>query len=137
MIIIIGCGKRKSEHPQPAFKLYTGTQFQLTWRWATSIVAARDVRIFSAKYGLVEPMTVLHPYDLKMSRHGGVTADVLREQLKAIANEELIGVIGGEYRRILAEAGAVVRYPFRETLPDSRIGYLRQALTANMGKIPA
>lgn len=137
MKIIIACGKSKENRPLPARQLYTGSVFKAAWAWAASVAAVSDIRIFSARYGLLHPMDTVTPYNLRMAKGRGVSPEQLHTQVDALGDTDLVGVLGIEYRNRMEQAGVTVRYPFCETLPDGRFGYLIQALKANMGRIPA
>ena len=63
-IYLIGCSARKLPHAAPAAELYTGQAFKL----ARSLAMHKADRwaILSARHGLVEPHTVIEPYDLAL-----------------------------------------------------------------------
>lgn len=60
-IIIVGCGKAKGPHRAPARELYTGSLFRAARAYAEA--SGHPWLILSARHGLVEPATVLEPYD--------------------------------------------------------------------------
>lgn len=64
-IILVGCGKMKSEAAAPACDLYVGPLFRARFEYAS----ARGVPVFivSAKFGLVKPGDWLPPYDLTIA----------------------------------------------------------------------
>ena len=66
------CGSRKLDRPAPAGEMYVGSYDRACARAA----AARGGRvlIISAKHGLLDPATVIEPYDLRMGQPGSVTA---------------------------------------------------------------
>ena len=60
-VYLIACSAKKLPHAAPAAELYQGQAFKLA-----RALAARDASrwaILSAKHGLVEPDTVIEPYD--------------------------------------------------------------------------
>ena len=61
MIGLIACCGKKLDHPAPARDLYTSTLFKKSRAW----VESRCERWFvlSAHYGLVDPSTVIAPYN--------------------------------------------------------------------------
>ena len=60
-IVLVGCGKEKLQRPAKAKELYTGPLFRKARAYAEK---HGDLwRILSAKYGLVDPETVIAPYD--------------------------------------------------------------------------
>jgi hypothetical protein len=66
------CAARKLDRPAPARELYVSQLFEKASAYAT---AARDRRyVLSAKHGLVQPDTVLEPYDVRLgARHPTAT----------------------------------------------------------------
>jgi hypothetical protein len=60
-LVLIGCSKVKLPQAAPARLLYRGDLFQKSRAWA-EMRGARWL-VLSAKYGVVEPDTVLEPYD--------------------------------------------------------------------------
>lgn len=61
-VVVIPCSGLKLSYPAPARDLYTGTFFRKALALADRCDA--DLYIFSAKYGLIHPDTVIAPYDL-------------------------------------------------------------------------
>lgn len=64
VIAIVQCGARKLGHAAPARDLYTGPLFRSLRQCAEAI--ADRWYIASALHGLVEPSTVLEPYDVTL-----------------------------------------------------------------------
>lgn len=60
-VVVIPCGSSKLSYPAPARDLYTGPLFRKALALADRCDA--DLYIFSAKYGLLHPDTVIAPYD--------------------------------------------------------------------------
>lgn len=98
-MILISCGgkKLKTECPVQARYLYTGHFFSTMWKVASSLDA--DVRILSAKYGIILPNSMILPYDQKMDIN---TAKKMRSFYK---NFELIGyhLLPRTYAEAIAE----------------------------------
>lgn len=68
IIIIIGCGKAKVNRPEKrACLLYIGSYFSSCFRLARLLVGESNVRILSAKYGLLLCDDIIKPYDMKLS----------------------------------------------------------------------
>jgi len=65
MIGLIACSKTKAKKRCKASEMYTGAMFQLSVRlmekWKCPYM------IISAKYGLIDPDTIINPYELKMT----------------------------------------------------------------------
>ena len=68
VIGLVGCCRRKLPHPAPACELYASPLFRL----AAAYCAASCDRwfILSARHGLVEPTSVLAPYDQSLHALG-------------------------------------------------------------------
>lgn len=109
-IVVIACGAQKSDEPAPAGQLYTSPHFQLTYRAARKLAEDQGARvlILSALHGLVDPSTVLEPYDVKMGDAGSITPAVLAEQLDTINPTTITTLLPRAYRLALVRAGAVV-----------------------------
>jgi hypothetical protein len=65
-IVLVGCVKQKLDQPAEARTLYTSPLFRKGRAHAES--AGCPWFILSAQHGLVDPTTVLAPYDLRLSR---------------------------------------------------------------------
>ncbi|WBB94101.1 DUF6884 domain-containing protein [Verrucosispora sp. WMMC514] len=112
---VVPCGGAKLPHPAPARDLYVGSLFRHTL--AAAEQSARldgeaaglpaRVLILSALHGLVEPDTVLAPYDQRMDAPGSVTAARLAEQATALGIEwgaQVYALLPRPYLRRLDEA---------------------------------
>ena len=76
---IIPCGSAKTDHPTEARNLYTSTNFQAQLECAER--HCDFVFILSAKHGLVNPDSMVAPYDVKMGDEGDITVGYIPEQL--------------------------------------------------------
>lgn len=65
-VVLVGCVKTKLDRPAPARELYVSALFRRQRAYAEAV----GVRWFvlSAQHGLVDPDTVLEPYDLRLSQ---------------------------------------------------------------------
>lgn len=63
-LIVVGCGRTKSETACPAADLYTGGLFRAARSYAEA--QGRPWAILSALHGLIWPSTWVAPYDLSM-----------------------------------------------------------------------
>lgn len=66
-LCLLSCGKSKLPHAAKARDLYTGCLFRDALAYATHPGRFDDVRILSAKHGLLTLDQVVEPYDLKLS----------------------------------------------------------------------
>lgn len=74
-VVVIPCSGPKLSYPAPARDIYTGTMFRKALAVADRCDA--DLYIFSSKYGLLHPDTVIAPYELALWYNGN-----MREALK-------------------------------------------------------
>ncbi len=107
-IVVVGCGKLKMNHAAPARDLYTGQLFRAAREWAEANADAWC--ILSAKHGVIDPDTVVEPYDVRMQRGGG-SHDFLRQirhQFQAAPYSRHVQVIGKTVikPRVIILAGA-------------------------------
>ena len=65
-VALIGCGKQKAERTCAASEMYRSALFRAAWRWAS--LHCDQVFILSAKHGLLEPTTIIEPYDEALPR---------------------------------------------------------------------
>lgn len=81
-VVIVPCGGKKLPTAAPAGDLYVGSYHRACRRAA----AARGGRllILSALHGLLDPATIIEPYDLRMGQPGSVTPARVREQAAAL-----------------------------------------------------
>lgn len=105
-LVIIPCGSAKLDHAAPAAELYTGSMFLDALRTARTITADENIRILSAKHGLVRLDHVLEPYEMKMSDKDSVTGYRLVMQLVGLKFEgDLITFLPKAYLNRLTSAG--------------------------------
>ncbi len=92
-IALVACGKGKLDRPAPARELYNGVLF----RKASAYCEATSDRwfILSAKHGLIDPETIVEPYDLSLSHldHGERRAWAER----VVADLRNRGLMGAEF----------------------------------------
>ena len=80
-IVIIPCGGAKLETAAPAADLYTGSMFRDALKTARAMTSDDNIRILSAKHGLVKLDAILEPYDVKMGDTNSVSMDTLRKDI--------------------------------------------------------
>lgn len=103
MLVIIPCGGKKAAHATHAARLYQGSYFKACARYALSIAKPDQIRILSAKHGLLKLDEIIEPYDLRMGMKGCVTADQVREQAKAqnlLDEQDVTIVAGSDYAKV-------------------------------------
>lgn len=129
-IALVGCGKSKLDRAAPARELYTGNLFAAARAWAETF--ADRWFVLSAKYGLVDPDTVIEPYDLKLSSLSREERERWAEwtsaQVREIAPDDdtyslVIGLAGGDYLDALQNYGnGLWRWRMKEPLERKEIG---------------
>ena len=82
--VVIPCGGAKLDQPAPARELYTGSMFRDQLATALTMTTPEQIRILSAKHGLIALDTIVEPYDLKMGQKASVTSETLAAQLDAM-----------------------------------------------------
>lgn len=129
-LVIVSCGSSKRAEATQARRLYTGTNFLLTWRAAEALSPTEGILILSAKHGLIGPETVIEPYNIRMGRPGSVKLATLMRQAQTL------GVANA--RRVFILAGAAYAAPLSRIWPQARtplqglkpLGYRYQVLKA-------
>ncbi|GAA2717925.1 DUF6884 domain-containing protein [Micromonospora olivasterospora] len=81
-VVVVPCGSAKLDRPAPAGLMYTGS-YHRACRRAADRLGGRLV-ILSARYGLLDPDTVIEPYDLRMGQPGTVGVPTLRAQARRL-----------------------------------------------------
>ena len=131
MIVIVACGTKKRKEKSPAWKLYTGSYFQLCLRCASKWAKRKDIYIISAKHGIVTLDTELEPYDTHITSEDAVDINVIKSQMKRF---ELFGkhvvVFGGnDYVEVIQKVIPDAKAPLQELkIKDKRMGYQMQML---------
>lgn len=118
-LYLIACSGSKLDHAAPARELYTGQAF----RFAVRAAADGDFLILSAKHGIVDPSTMLEPYNVTLSTMSATerarwAADVA-EDLELYAHRPIVVLAGADY------AAACSRLP-RATYPLKGLGIGQQ-----------
>jgi len=135
-IIVIPCGGAKVAHRAPAHELYTGSMFRDQLNTALQLAPAANIRILSAKHGLLQLDELVDPYDLKMGDAGSISVEELSAQLSELDDElELEALLPKTYA---AKLEAATDRPVLNYFAGTRgIGYqkailrqLRQELAA-------
>lgn len=127
-LVVISCGGKKANHPAPAWKLYTGPYFRECRTAARALRATHGYRILSALHGLVEPSTVLAPYEKRMGQPGSVTAEVLRRQAEDSGLHDLEHVVILAGRDYVTAARAVWPHACAPLLEAPGLGHQRSLL---------
>lgn len=132
--VIIPCGGAKQKEACAAINLYIGAYFKINLRWAQSVAPAHQIKILSAKHGLLHLYKWLGPYDLKMGQPGSVDPLAVRRQGQemGLVGTRIYALGGGAYLNVLRRAGFKITAP-TEGLP---MGKQMERLKKNMGRLP-
>lgn len=111
-VVVIACGAKKLDRRAPAAELYTSANFRLHLRAAGALAAdlGGRVLILSALHGLVDPAAELEPYNVKMGDAGSIAADVLANQLEAIAPSSIHALLPRAYASALDVAAELAGF---------------------------
>ncbi|MCS3449805.1 hypothetical protein M2222_001374 [Bradyrhizobium elkanii] len=135
-VTFVSCVKTKSATPELAEYLYISPWFRMAREWARRNSERRF--ILSAEYGLIEPGTLVKPYERTLNRMS--TADRLawsKRVIGQIDERRLEGtwahVLAGEsYRRFLMEALEVrfdwVTVPMEGLMMGQQLSWLKSDL---------
>lgn len=113
-LVIIGCGARKQEYCCRAQQMYIGDLYVKALAYAKSVALDPDIRILSAKYGLLPLDRMICPYEKRIT-----TADkrgkthlvhIVRAQLCDLDCEDrdVLMLAGNDYAEFLQMAWAEV-----------------------------
>jgi hypothetical protein len=81
-LIIVSCGSAKVDYKTQARHLYVGGLFTLALKYALTQVDEKQIRIMSAKHGLLKLDDLVEPYKLRMGRPGSIVADKVKSQAR-------------------------------------------------------
>ena len=103
VLVIVGCSKKKLDHPAPVIELNQGQLFQAVRRLASH--HQFDLKILSGKHGLLGPEEIIEPYNQKIK----TKADIKRIQETMILRIDqlwrdydlIMTIMGKKYRAVL------------------------------------
>lgn len=128
-LLVQSCSKSKiqADKPVPALELYSGYYYKIIKKAKreNDLDPTIDLRILSAKHGLVEPDTELTPYDEKMdaNRARELRDDVKRDLKRHIRSgdyEEVLINMGRHYRAVIQGLNDEITIPIRTI--DGKLG---------------
>jgi cytoplasmic iron level regulating protein YaaA (DUF328/UPF0246 family) len=115
-IILVACCGPKLSQPSPAADLYVSSLFRKSRKYAERL---GRWFILSALHGLLDPATVIGPYDMTLTKMSAQERRAWGEEVRdQIENAELIefsliALAGAEYVKPLAAAGLTVAQPMK------------------------
>ncbi len=97
-LLIMACGKVKKQEPGKAINVYDGPSFKMVRGYLKSRNNHLDIKILSAKYGLIDYKDKISPYDLKLDMSSAeIYRVVFRSDFQKYAESyKEIFVLGGE-----------------------------------------
>ena len=117
-IIIIPCSATKNpvSGPTPARDLYTGSNFQGNLKAAIAQVGEANVRIMSAKHGLLTLDEKIEPYDVKMGSKESISQSQakqvkLTQQLQDLQGAQIETMLPQQYLKVLQKQAQFVQGP--------------------------
>jgi len=137
-VVVIPCGRAKLPHAAEAGRLYTGSAHRMA-RQAADAIAERTgarVLILSARHGLLDPSTVVEPYDETLTKRRALdgpapVARTAARQLAELAAPVVVSLAPNLYTDALAHACRVTGAQLLAPLAGSRgIGEQRGRLAA-------
>jgi hypothetical protein len=105
-LIVISCGSAKTDFMTNAEHLYVGTPFKLALRYAKTLVPRDQIKILSAKYGLLNLDDLVEPYKLRMGKPGSIVSEKVKSQAitQGIKAAPKVVVFGGiDYYNLCSE----------------------------------
>lgn len=134
-LVVIACGAAKLDRPAPAADMYLGQQFRLALQTALALADRTDVRILSARYGLLRLNRMIRPYDLTLGQPGAIAADqLLRQAVEAgDIGRPVLALCPARYAQLLQAVFSEVETP----LTGLGIGRQRQVLARMRDAVPA
>jgi hypothetical protein len=145
--VIVCCGKKKViDAITTAGRLYRGSLFLCSLRWARSITTENRIRIFSGKYGLLRLSDIVLNYDQRLEPAYISIRAALIQRVRdhaihdGLLNEKPIILGGRDYCQLLSEIWPEHDAPLIGIIPQ-RIKmlmiHLGQSLSSGNGNVDA
>ena len=138
-LLIMACGKAKKNEAGKAINVYDGPTFKAVRKYLRSGNNHLDVKIISAKYGLIGSNDKISPYDLKLNAK---TSRIYKEIYDCDLSREIhsyndIFVVGGKhYQSVVPSASNVTRAEGKNGFQLSQlINWLNSDPTSNKEKV--
>ena len=127
-IFIIGCGARKKTVASAAAELYVGPLFTAALKYARSKSDDANIRVLSAKHGLLTLATVIEPYDLTWGVGASISTAELAAQLPAQwCSSAFVLLCGERYRMAIGYAyNSAFKQPMQAKIPLAHLGIGKQ-----------
>lgn len=135
---LVGCAATKLKRPAPARELYTSQLF----RKASAYAEANSDRwyVLSAMHGLVDPDTILDPYNFSLGAKNGpfvwdwakMIAQQVERELAADSDVELLVLAGEQYRLFLHFTDLPARVPMEGMGIGQQLGFLTKEIGSRL-----
>ena len=132
-IYLVACTKRKQNKQAPAEALYVSDWFKKAK--AYTLQHTNTWYILSDKYGLVEPSTLLNPYESTIVKNGTIlqkrkwAENVLTDLLKVSKpQDEITFLAGKQYQKYLVPELETLGYTVHIPMENLRFGFQLQWL---------
>lgn len=129
MLVIVTCAAAKANHPAPAADIYTGSLYRMCMAYAKTIAHPDNIRIISARHGLLRLGDTVHPYDQRITAAGAITARQLRYQASEqgiIADRDVTALAPAAYVRLLRKVWPHLHAPLTGLRIGEQTHWLKQ-----------
>ena len=129
MIVVLQCSAKKRRGIYPAWDLYRGPLFTVSFRYARMLAEPKDIYILSGKYGLIRSLRPIQSYDQRIGEFTEELEQRYREQAMAygiLEESRVILLTGKDYRRHLLPL-----WPDAETPLEGKGGMVRMMAWMN------
>ena len=134
-VALISCVKKKGNHPAKAKDLYTSTLFRSGYRYALSLNPSA-IFILSAKYHLLNPETVIEPYEhtLNTIRKSEIVdwSEKVLKQLREVSDlkqDNFIFLAGERYRKYLVPHISNYKIPMQGLPLGKQMAWLKRMVS--------
>ena len=132
VIVLISCVGKKKAVKCKAKDLYDSTWFHYGWRYVQSLNPDK-IFILSAKHGLVNPNTLIGPYqetlntkgDKEIQRWAAVVLKALNHKTH-LKNDKFVILAGEQYRRHLVSSISHYKIPMDGLRIGEQLAWLKQ-----------
>jgi hypothetical protein len=102
-VIVVSCGAQKRPQPAPAAQIYTGPYFVAALACARRLADDKDIRILSAKHGLLRLDTIVEPYEQRFGRPGAIDVETAKRQAyeQGLLERRVVAFCGRDYAAFL------------------------------------
>ena len=106
-LVIISCGAKKQSTACQAMDMYVGSYFKAALRFAMATTDISNIRILSAKYGLIKATDIIEPYEMRISDWRAAKPSKVIQQAKDLGDygrTDVLVVAGKDYNFIIRSA---------------------------------